>query len=560
MWSSAVCSRRAAARASVCVCVVLALATVFPGTPRFYPDDPIWVDDDMSLDASGAVPIEDPTTYDFVVNTFRDSGERRNVRALNVNTVDEVPDSSWFTNRIGRRDLTLADLVRGPDRFESISLEQWVVSAGKPLGAQPGFRMKDPTGHTYQIEFDPPDNPEMATGAEIITTAFMHAMGYHVVDVYLAELDAARLVISPTATVYDEQLGRKRRLIRRDIDLLLRRAARRPDGRYRVLASRFADGKPLGNFRYYGTRPDDPNDIFLHEHRRELRGAFVFFAWLNHDDSSGPNSLDFLVGEEGRRYIKHYMFDFGSTLGSDTSVPQHYRAGNEYLLDWTPGWLTLATLGIYTQPWLRIPYPSVPPAVGRFEGDRFDPKAWRPEYENPALENMRPDDAFWAARIVARFSDEAIRAMVGKGKYTDPRAAEYIAATLIKRRDKVLKTWLTGVNPLVDFALSAGGELTFANGAVQAGAATAASTHRISWARFDNATGQATLIGADVSTGEMRAQMPAELAAGGSPPDFVQVQVSAIHPGFPVWEKPVTVHFRRVADGWKLVGLARLPD
>jgi hypothetical protein len=82
-----------------------------------------------------------------------------------------------------------------------------------------------------------------------------------------------------------------------------------------------------------------------------LRGALVF----------GTNSLDFLIGEEGRRYIKHYMFDFGSTLGSDISVPQRYRAGNECLLDWKPGWLTLATLGIYTQPWLRIPCPPVPP-------------------------------------------------------------------------------------------------------------------------------------------------------------------------------------------------------
>jgi hypothetical protein len=560
MWSSAASSRRAAARASACVLVVLACATVFPGTPRFYPDDPIWVDDDMSLDASGAVAIEDPTTYDFVVNTFRDSGERRNVRALNVNTVDEVPDSSWFTNRVGQRDLTPAELVRGPDRFESVSLEGWVISAGKPLGAQPGFRMKDPTGHTYQIEFDPPSNPEMATCAETISTAFFHAIGYNVVDVYLGELDPAKLAISPTATVYDQQLGKKRRLIRRDIDLLLRRAARRPDGKYQVLASRFAEGKPLGNFRYYGTRPDDPNDIFLHEHRRELRGARVFFAWLNHDDSSSPNSLDFLVGEEGRRHIRHYMFDFGSTLGSDTSVPQHYRAGNEYLLDWTPGWLTLATLGIYTQPWLRIRYPSVPAAVGRFEGDRFDPEAWRPEYENPAFENMRPDDAFWAARIVGRFSDQAIRAIVGKAKYTDPRATEYITATLIKRRDKVLKTWLTGVNPLADFALSAGGELTFVNSAVNAGVATPASGHRIAWARFDNATGEAARVGADVTTAELRAQMPPELAAGGESLSFVQVQVAAIHPGFPAWEKPVTVHFRRVADRWKLVGLTRLPD
>lgn len=560
MWYSAACSSRAAARASVCALVVLSVASVFTGTPRFFPDDPIWSDDDMSLDASGAVSIEDPTSYDFIVNTFKESGERRNVRALNVNTVDEVPDSSWFTNRLGRRDLSLAELVRGPDSLDAISLEGWVVSAGKPLGAQPGFRMKDPTGHTYQIEFDPPDNPQMATGAEIISTAFMHAIGYNVVEVYLAELDARKLVISPTATVYDEQLGRKRRLIRRDIDLLLRRAARRPDGKYQVLASRFAEGQPVGNFRYYGTRPDDPNDIFLHEHRRELRGALVFFAWLNHDDSSGTNSLDFLVGGEGRRYIKHYMFDFGSTLGSDTSVPQHYRAGNEYLLDWKPGWLTLATLGFYTQPWLHIPYPSVPPAVGRFEGDCFEPEAWRPEYENPAFENMRPDDAFWAARIVGRFSDQAIRAIVGKAKYTDPRATDYITETLIKRRDKVLKTWLTGVNPLVDFTLGAGGELTFANAAVQAGAATPASEYRISWARFDNATGEATRAGTDVTTAQARAQMPPELAAGGNSLEFVQIQVAAIHPGFPAWATPVTVHFRRAADGWKLVGLTRLPD
>ena len=61
--------------------------------------------------------------------------------------------------------------------------------------------MTDPHGQLYQIEFDPPSNPELATGAEIIGTAFYHAFGYHTVEVYLAELDPAQLVISDKATI-----------------------------------------------------------------------------------------------------------------------------------------------------------------------------------------------------------------------------------------------------------------------------------------------------------------------------------------------------------------------
>ena len=77
------------------------------------------------------------------------------MRALNVNTVDEVPDSSWFTNRIGRRGMTVEEVVNGPDQLARVSLDGWVVSGGKGSGVQPGFRMTDPTGQLYQIEVDP---------------------------------------------------------------------------------------------------------------------------------------------------------------------------------------------------------------------------------------------------------------------------------------------------------------------------------------------------------------------------------------------------------------------
>src|SRR5262249_42125921 len=206
----------------------------------------------------------------------------------------------------------------------------------------------------YQIEVDPPSNPELASGAEIIGTAFYHAMGYHTVEGYLADIDRAALVISEQATIRDPLNGKRRRIKKSDADLVFDRAARLPDGRYRVLVSRFAAGKPVGNFRYYSTRPDDPNDIVAHEHRRELRGARVFAAWLNHDDSRGINSLDMLETSSGRAWIKHYMFDFGSILGSGTVFAQRHRSGNEYIFEQRPGWLTLATLGAYIRPWMRI--------------------------------------------------------------------------------------------------------------------------------------------------------------------------------------------------------------
>ena len=541
-------------RQGAVLALVLAIQPLASQTPVFYPDDPIAVDDDMSLDASKVARVEDSNAYDFVANTFANLGERHDVRARNINTIDEVPDSSWFVNRIGRAKPSTAELVRGPDRLESLSLDGWKVSGAKGSGLQPGFRMTDPSGQLYQIEFDPPSNPELATGAEIIGTAFYYAFGYNTVEVYVAELDPEKIEFLPTARITDPLIRKRRQMTRRDIDDVLRRAARMPNGRYRVLASRFAEGTPLGNFRYYGTRPDDPNDIIPHEDRRELRAARVFGAWLNHDDSRGVNSLDMLHTDGSRKFVKHYMFDFGSIMGSGTVFAQRHRAGNEYILEWAPGWRTLATLGLYTRDWMHIDYPDVPSSVGRFEAQSFDPLRWRPEYPNTAFDNMRPDDAFWAARIVSRFAPADIRAIVEKARYSDPRATAYVAATLVERQQRVLRTWLTAVNPVVDVALSADGELTFRNAAVESGVASAAERYHVRWSRFDNATGSATGTVDGTATGP-RLTAPSQVLAGAQ---FVQVDIAAQHPQFPAWSAPVTAHFRREESGWALVGFVRL--
>jgi hypothetical protein len=533
----------------------LVTATDGPAKPRFFPDDPLWTDDDKSLSVAKDIKeIEDTNGYDFVVHTFVKPGKREDVRAQNVNSLDEVPDSSWFTNRIGRQPLSAAELVKGPDRYESISLDGWKVSGGKGSGLQPGFRMQDREGHTYQIEVDPPKNPEMASGAEIIGTAFYHAFGYHTVDVYLGELDPSKLEISEKATLRDPISRKRRRMERRDVNDVLKKSARLPNGNYRVLASRFAEGAPLGNFRYYGTRPDDPNDIVPHEHRRELRGARVFGAWLNHDDSRGINSLDMLVDTNGTRWVKHYMFDFGSILGSGTVHAQYHRPGNEYIFEWAPGWVTLGTLGFYIRPWALIDYPKVPPSVGRFEGKAFDPEKWKPEYPNPAFQNMRPDDAFWAARIVSKFDDGMIRAIVEKAKYSDPKATEYMTQTLITRRDKVLKTYLNGVNPIVDASLDASGTLTFENAAVLAKAATPAESYTLQWFRFDNTRNEKSNAGDPITVTDLRASMP---SSGLSDGQFIGVTITGKHAQESGWARPATFYFRRGSSGWETVGVDR---
>jgi len=552
------------ARTVAClVCAMAAFLVTAPqsASPRFYPDDPLWSDDDRAIDASKVAPIEDTNGYDFVVNTFGHPGETRDVRALNVNTVDEVPDSSWFANRLGVRNMTTAEIVRGPDGGAPLVLTGWVVSGGKAGGIQPGFRMSDPSGQIYQIEVDPPSNPELASGAEMIGTAFYHAIGYNVVDVYLAEIDRATLVISDSATIRDPLNGRRRSLKAYDVDAVFDRAARLPNGRYRALVSRFAGGKPLGNFRYYGTRPDDPNDVVPHEHRRELRAARVFAAWLNHDDSRGINSLDMLESADGRSSVKHYMFDFGSILGSGTVFAQRHRSGNEYIFEQKPGWLSLATLGLYVRPWMTVDYPRVPRSVGRIEAERFDPLNWKPEYPNAAFDNMRPDDAFWGARIVSKFSDESIRAVVEKAHYSDSAATDYLTRTLITRRDKVVAAWINQVCPVVEPQLSPDGTFTFVNAAVEARAANAPGQYELRWFRFDNVTNQRAPVGGAETVASASGRAPAELLTSG---EFVGVSVTAKHEQHPGWANPVSFYFRASgqgsARGWELVGIERWRD
>jgi hypothetical protein len=522
--------------------------------PHFYPDDPI-ARAPESQDASRTQPYSIGSLYEmthnlFVVVDHKPSG----LRAKNINTIDEVPDSSWFTNRIGVTPVTVDAITRGPVVGAPPDPSRWVLTREKTSGAHPGFTAKDAKGETWFLEFDPPPFPQGATGAVVVATKIFWALGYNQVESFLTTFDPKNVEIDPKATVRRPS-GARTKFSRDDMNAILEHVARNADGTYRVVAGRLLPGKILGGFMYEGTRPDDPNDVIDHEYRRELRALRVFGAWTNLTDLKAQNTLDSLITEKGRSIVKHYLQDVGSTFGM-CNDKYEWDLSWEYFIESQPSWKRLGSLGFALSPWQTVDYIEYP-SIGKFEGDRFDPRKWRPQTPTTAYLELRDDDAFWAARRVAAFTDELIRAAVHTGQYSDPAAEKYLGDVLIKRREKIKSIYLTAVNPMVTPRLGANGQLTFENAAFAAGVASGPATYHASWFRFDNATGETQPLSetqGDTTTLQAPAGLP---TASGS---YVAADISVDIKAYPTWRKPVRTYFRRGADGWTLVGLERLPE
>ena len=315
---------------------------------------------------------------------------------------------------------------------------------------------------------------------------------------YLASFRPGDLDI-PETTLVETRHGRSRPMNPDDIDEVLRQSARNADGSYRVLACRLIPGRIVGGFRYHGTRPDDPNDVVPHEHRRELRALQVFGAWTNFVDMKALNTIDTVVEENGRHVVRHYLQDVGSMFGTGAYDAHDWDQGHEYLYDGGATWRRLVTAGFYLRPWQTKAFHEHP-ELGRIEAQGFDPDRWKPTAPNAALRQARADDTFWAALRVAAFSEEMIRAAVREARYADPDAEAMLTRILMERRQVILRTYLPRITPLTSFALSETGRMTFENAAVKFGAAgVPAGGYRAAWFTFDNVTQTATPIGESAS-------------------------------------------------------------
>jgi hypothetical protein len=260
------------------------------------------------------------------------------------------------------------------------------------------------------------------------------------------------------------------------------------------------------------------------------------------------------VKENGRSVVKHYLQDVGSTFGTANGI-HDWDIGYEHFYEGSTTTKRFFSLGFALSPWQTVPYVEYE-SIGRFEGDRFDPRTWRPQTPTAAYMEMRADDAFWAAQRVMAFTDDLIRAAVHTGQYSDAAAEAHLVSVLIKRRDAIGRAYLTAINPVVDPRLDGNGQLTFDNAAVRARFAEAPTKYRAVWSRFDNAAGTSQRIAeTESATTSMAAPRDLPTAAG----SYIQVDISAESAANASWREPVHVYFRRTASGWTLVGLERMP-
>jgi hypothetical protein len=522
--------------------------------PKFFDDDPLWTEP-VTQDVTNPSTYEPSLMYQTLEGLYAKPGDPLlGQRARDINTVDEVPDGPFYANRAGRMPLT-PDIVARAANTIGPADGPWTVVSAKSDGITPGFTIRDRLNTMWFLKVDPPGWRGMATGSEVVAAKLFWAVGYHTVEYYLVRLQPSALVIGPKTTI--EPPGEPERAMRQaDIQRLLTKAEREADGSYRVIASKAAPGRPVGRLRFYGTRPDDPNDMVPAEHRRSLRGYRVFSAWLNHVDAKGINSLAVLVTENGRTFIRRYLLDFGSALGSGATGPRERWQGFEPLVE-TPSEIgkRVASFGARIPEWRRIDYFEAP-AIGRLPRDhsRWNPGTWEPHTSNPAFRHIRADDAFWAARKLSFVTDDLIRAAIREGQFDDPRAEQVLAEALAARRDRILATYLPAVNPIVSPALE-GDRLTFANAAVDTKTAPAPKGYRAEWFTFDNATGTANAL----ATTEAEGTTLAVPFLPTAPDTFIRVNIAAVGADREAWAVPVSAYFRRKAESWTLVGFERLP-
>lgn len=365
---------------------------------------------------------------------------RHHNRALDTNALGQVPDSGWFENRIGVQALTPEQVARGPMR-DPPPTAPFTVRKLKSVGVSVGVIADDAHGNRFLLELDSEGYPEVESGVAVIVNRILWAAGYHVPDERIIVLGRDDLRVAEGADDEDA-LGRE------GLERVLARAEARPDGRYRIYASRYLEGVLLGGFSSLGYRPDDPSDRIPHQRRRSLRGLHPLAAWVQHVDIKPLNSLDvWIPGPRGNGLVRHYLLDFDKSLGAQAYIDDMPYSGYTYAVD--AGRIVRRLFGA-DEPWHGFGRPPRP-GIGLWFAEPYDPGSFATNVPFQPFLEMDRFDGYWGATLVARFTPEQLAAAVEQADYGDPRTAEYVLEVLRARQEKTIRHWFARVTPLDRF-------------------------------------------------------------------------------------------------------------
>jgi len=507
----------------------------------------MWSDDDMTPFAPKPEPYPSPLAWNGAQQTiFGPMASGLSVKlgreAIDVNALDEVPDSSWYVNRLSKGPMSPAEVARGscpaPTPDEDFP---WTVAGAKLEGQTAGFRIRTHSGKVNFLEFDFPQQPELATAAGAIGSRLYHAVGFNAVCDRVVFFRGEDLIVPPPGEG-------KKPVTREQVDLVLAHAWRATDGRYRAKASLLAEGESLANWTWDGLKSDDSNDVVPHEDRRELRGTRVLTAWLNHYDTGENNTLAMWIPTgDSKGYVRHYTIDWNDSLGFlwPPALDAFSRQlGYAYYFDFDLIGRNFFTLGLIESPWDRAHYGKLGPLLGYFDDRDFDPEKWKPGYPNPAFSRMTERDAAWMARLVARLGPAHIRAMVAEGRIENQEMAEELVRILEGRREKILRRWLLHLSSLADPTVEehdGAWRLCLHDRAEEAGLGPPPEPSAVHW--FSSATG-AKLAVQHLEDGAVCATLPAPA------PGYAVVDVETGRPG----QGPARVH---LYNGTRILGLQR---
>lgn len=382
--------------------------------------------------------------------------------AVNVNAFDEVADSAWFQARIANHHPSTAEFVRGACRADEMldptgaPPGSWVIDQGKENGMSPGFRIRVNGKRKYMIKSDLKDEPERPSAAAVIGAAIYHWTGFNTSCEQVIFIERSILKLTPGLVVTGNVSGIKKPFNEAALDGVFGQSVKNGT-HFRFQASSWLPGFLLGPFKYEKTRGDDPNDIIPHEDRRELRGARLVAAWINHFDAREQNTMDSWIAadsanpESSPGFVRHYYLDTSDSLGSEWSSDGiSKRLGRSYLLDWGDVGYDFVTLGIPVRPWERVERKKGFEMFGFFSADEFEPASWKNEYSNPAFGRATERDNAWMARILSRFDRPDIDQLAGMGKFAKPEATKYLADILEARLRIILDRFLLRLSPLSD--------------------------------------------------------------------------------------------------------------